>query len=187
MRNRYLFLIIILALSLTLSACDGRKQVKQKRDPVLEALDELERSKDTGRQDRAIGRGFTIKTDQLMASKTFALYAKKGEVREFDATGKLVESGDANDFQNGENRWTITGTNTALTFGNLGSAEVELIRDDRSLTFIETTPVGNKIILIIYDEWSEKEKGFRCVYTRNLEYGYKNTLRLAYSGIAKVD
>ena len=42
------------------------------------------------------------------------------------------------------------------------------------------------MILIIYDEWSEKEKGFRCVYILNDVYlGY--TSRIVLSGIAKID
>ena len=51
--------------------------------------------------------------------------------------------------------------------GNLGSAEVELVKDHNFLTFIETTPLGGKHIMVIANEWDAKEKGFKFTYIRN--------------------
>ena len=128
-------------------------------------------------------------TARLMVAKTFILYAKKGEFKKFDTlTAKLVKSGKTDDFRNGELQYTIISPNTAIFSANQGTGEVEMIRDHRSITFIETTPFGNKMIAVIYDEWNEKEKGFRFTYTRNVEFAFSNSImRSTYTGIAKIE
>ena len=32
------------------------------------------------------------------------------------------------------------------------------------------------MIAVIYDEWNEKEKGFRFTYTRNVEFAFSNSI-----------
>ena len=126
----------------------------------------------------------------LKEIKTFLVYAKEGNYKAFDiSTGKLIENKEANDFRNGEIQYTITGPNSAIISANQGSAEVELVKDDRSVTFIETTIFGNKMIMIISDKWDTKEKGFLFTYIRNVKMPpfdpSGKLLRSIYSGIAK--
>ncbi len=124
----------------------------------------------------------------LKETKTFLIYAKKGNFKAFDlASGKLLENTEAKDFFNGELLFIITGPNSAILSANTGIADVALVRDKQSLTFIETTPTGNKHIMIIEDEWDVKEGGFKFTYTRNIggNEELSRTLRSLYSGIAK--
>ena len=131
----------------------------------------------------------------LQRTKTFLIYAKMGNFKAFDLTsGKLLENEEAKDFRNGEMQYTITGPNSAVFSGNVGSTVVKQVKDDRSVTFIETTIMGNKNIMIISDKWDTKEKGFLFTYIRNVVMPSRESLSLfnndelfrsIYSGIAK--
>jgi hypothetical protein len=121
-------------------------------------------------------------------TRTFIIYARKGNYTSFDlANGKLLDNEDVKDFRKGELQYTITGANSALFSGNAGSTEVELVKDDNSVTFIETTFSGNKHIMIIENKWDTKEKGFTFTYIRNTEDRILlgKLMRSIYSGIAR--
>ena len=129
----------------------------------------------------AVGRS----SPSLSAARTFIIYARKGNYTSFDlASGKLLDNEGAKDFRNGELQYTITGFDSAIFSGNAGSTEVELVKDDNSVTFIETTAFGNKHIMIIEDNWDKKEKGFRFIYVRHTVF-FSKLMRSIYSGIAK--
>jgi len=125
------------------------------------------------------------KVPALHKTKTFRIYAKKGNFKTFSAFGKLLENKDAKDFRNGELLFIIIGPNKAIFSTNTGVSEVDIIRDRRSVTFIETTLSENWYIMIIEDELDAKEKGFKFTYTCSSEDRLKQTHRSVYSGIAK--
>ena len=121
------------------------------------------------RQDSIRVHGYYVKQAHLFrGQRYFSSMLRKGNYKSFDlASGKLLENTEAKDFFNGELQYTITGPNSAIFSGNAGSEDVELVKDERSLTFIETTLMGNKHIMIIEDKWDAKEKGFKFTYIRN--------------------
>ena len=124
----------------------------------------------------------------LAATRTFIIYARKGNYTSFDlASGKRLTNEEVKDFQNGELQYTITGPKSAIFSGNAGSTEVELVKDDNSVTFIETTFSGSKHIMIIEDKWDVKEKGFKFTYIRNTEDRMLlgKLMRSIYTGIAR--
>ena len=126
-------------------------------------------------------------TDRLMAMRTFIICPRKEEFKVFDAVGKLVEEKKATrgPDKDGEMSYTITSPTTAIFYGNIGQAEVEFIRADRSITFIETTPLGGKHTMVISDEWDDKEKGFKFIYTRHVNNILANeTMKTTITGIA---
>jgi hypothetical protein len=118
------------------------------------------------------------------ATKTFLIYAKKGNLKVFDFSGKLVKNEVSKDFRNGELLFIITGPKSAIFSANTGISEVEFVKDTNSVTFIETTPTRNKHVMIIEDKWDVKEGGFKFTYTRNIQVLGKN-MRSVYTGIAK--
>ena len=122
----------------------------------------------------------------LKETKAFLIYAKKGNYKVFDPfSGDLIKNEETKDFRNGELLFIITGLNSAILSANTGLSDVAVVRDDQSLTFIETTPAGNKHIIIIKDKWEAKEDGFKFTYTRNIGDGIRGAQRFLYSGIAK--
>lgn len=132
-------------------------------------------------------QGLLKKSDDIPsvhATKTFLIYAKKGNFQTFDYFGKLVENEEVKDFRNGELLFIITGPKSAIFSANTGISEVEFVKDTNSVTFIETTPAGNKHVMIIEDKWDAKENGFKFTYTRNIQVLGKN-MRSIFTGIAK--
>lgn len=130
----------------------------------------------------------TQDTPSVHTTKTFLIYAKEGNFKSFDPiSGKLVKNEEVKDFRNGELLLVITGLNSAIFSANTGISDVEVVRDNQAVTFIETTPFGNKHIMIIKDKWDSKGKGFKFTYTRNIEDRglLQKTQRSVYSGIAK--
>jgi hypothetical protein len=124
----------------------------------------------------------------LKGTKIFTIFAQEGNVKIFNIeSGKLLENDKAKDMRNGEIMFMITGTNSAIMSGNVGSAKVELVKDDDFVTFIETTSGGNKHIMIIANEWDVKEKGFKFTYIRNTDMSplLPKLVRTIYNGIAK--
>ncbi len=109
----------------------------------------------------------------LHQTDVFTMYGHKARFKEFNLKdgGKLVDEQTAksvNDkalkgFTKGEMQYTITAPNSAVFSGNAGSAVVELIRDDTSLTFIERTIGDNTFVMIIYGTWDSTRKGFEYV------------------------
>lgn len=126
---------------------------------------------------------------KLSEVRSFTIYAKEGKFTVFNLNGKIVEQKPENAFQDGEMRFTLLGGEKAMMYGNLGIAEVRVVQEKGSTTFIETTLFGNQHILIIYDDWDEKERGFRFTYTRNTEDRLLSheIMRSTYKGIAKPD
>lgn len=132
-------------------------------------------------------QGLLKKSDDIPsvhATKTFLIYAKKGNFKVFDFSGKLVKNEVSKDYRNGELLFIITGPKSAIFSANTGISEVEFVKDTDSVTFIETTPAGNKHIMIIEDKWDVKEKGFKFTYTRNIQVLGEN-MRSVYTGISK--
>ena len=82
---------------------------------------------------------------KLSAYQSFRIYAKEGETMKMNQSGKIVEKETVNAFQNGELQFTLLGDEKALLIGNAGTAEVEVIKRESSITFVEKTPSGNKI------------------------------------------
>ena len=124
----------------------------------------------------------------LSTTRTFIIYAQTGNYKSFDlASGKLLINEDVKDFRKGELQYTITSSDSGIFSGNAGSTEVELVKDDNSVTFIETTFSGNKHIMIIEDKWDAKEKGFKFTYIRNTEDRMLlgKLMRSIYTGIAR--
>lgn len=131
--------------------------------------------------------GLLKKSDDIPsvhATKTFLIYAKKGNFKVFDSLGKLVKNEEAKDFRNGELLFIITGPKSAIFSTNTGISEVEFVKDTNSVTFIETAPSGNKHFMLIENKWDTKEGGFKFTYTRNIHVLGKN-IRSNYIGIAK--
>ena len=132
-------------------------------------------------------QGLLKKTDNVPSihgTKTFLIYAKKGNSQAFNLSGKMIKNEDVKDFRNGELLFIITGPKSAIFSANTGISEVEFVKDTNSVTFIETTPAGNKHVMIIEDKWDVKEGGFKFTYTRNIQMLGKN-MRSVYTGIAK--
>ncbi len=137
--------------------------------------------------------GLSKKSDNnpsVHATKTFLIYAKKGNFKVFDFSGKLVKNEVSKDFRNGELLFIITGPKSAIFSANTGISEVEFVKDTNSVTFIETTPSENKHIMdknvmIIEDKWDAKEGGFKFTYTRQSNKGPIANSRSVYTGIAK--
>lgn len=132
-------------------------------------------------------QGLLKKSDDIPsvhAAKTFLIYAKKGNFKVFDFSGKLVKNEVSKDFRNGELLFIITGPKSAIFSANTGKSEVEYVKDTNAVTFIETTPSENKHIMTIENKWDAKEKGFKFTYTRNIQVLGEN-MRSVYTGIAK--
>ena len=128
-------------------------------------------------------------TDRLMAARFFSICPRTEEFKVFDAVGKLVKEKKSTHGpdKDGEMSYTITSPTTAIFSGNVGQVKVEFIRADRSVTFIETTPLGGKHTMVISDEWDDKEKGFRFVYIRHINNILVNeTWKTTITGIAKI-
>ena len=121
------------------------------------------------------------------ATKAFLIYAEKGNFKAFDLFGKLIKNKEVKDFRSGELLFIITGPKSAIFSANTGVSEVEVVKDNQAVAFIETTPTGNKHFMIVEDKWDVKESGFKFTYTRNIEDKelLGGTLRSVYSGIAK--
>ena len=132
-------------------------------------------------------QGLLKKSDDIPSihgTKTFLIYAKKGNSQVFNLSGKIVKNEEAKDFRDGELLFIITGLKSAIFSANTGISEVEFVKNTNSVTFIETTPAGNKHIMIIEDKWDVKEGGFKFTYTRNTGVLGRN-IRSVYTGIAK--
>ena len=123
----------------------------------------------------------------LRSIKSFTISVLKENFKVFDLeTGVLLENKDVVSESLNSIMFMITGTQSATMFGNAGSAEVKLVKDDNFLTFIETT-LGGRHIMIIANEWDAKGKGFKFTYIRNIEERIfaSQFMRTIANGIAK--
>ena len=107
--------------------------------------------------------------------KSFRVYVE-GRHQSFGADDKLEKSSIDKSWRNGDGpTFSIKGIGIrgdepigkATMIGNLGTEECDFIRFREALLIIETTPVGSQHFLIIYNDWSKAEMGFRCVYVRH--------------------
>ena len=102
--------------------------------------------------------------------KSFRVYVE-GRYQSFGADDKLEKSSIEKSWVNGDGPvFSIKdyeSTGTATMIGNLGTEECAFIRLRDALLIIETTPAGSQHFLIIYNDWSKAEVGFRCVYVRH--------------------
>ena len=102
--------------------------------------------------------------------KSFRVYVE-GRHQSFGADDKLEKSSIDKSWADGAGpTFSIKGYESigkATMIGNLGTEECDFIRLSDALLIIETTPVGSQHFLIIYNDWSQAEMGFRCVYVRH--------------------
>ena len=162
---------------------------RNKESGKLEILSEILSSGKSNLLSRAKS---TAKSDQpsLFDYQSFSLYSKKGTFTKTDlVSGEVIKQEKSSGFQKGELKFVATSEGKGLILGNQGSAEVSITKNENSITFVETTSVGNKHILIIYDDWNEDDGGFYFVYTRNIvdDFLLMATLRSVYKGVAKPD
>ena len=131
----------------------------------------------------------------LSELKIFRIYVE-GRSQTFDSDDKLEEESIDKSWVNGGPRFIIKddGPNSFATIiGNQGTAECPVVRTGRSLLIMESPPVGSIHYLIVYNDWSKAEKGFRCVYVRHnhpidmTSIGGKSTgsLLTVFTGVAK--
>lgn len=139
------------------------------------------------------GQQGNINAPSLKRTKSFRIYAKDGNRIVYNIEGKIIRNEEAKEFRNGELIFIVTGPDSAIFSANTGMSEISVIGDNQSLTFIQEMTEGNEHVLIIYDMWNVKEKGFKFTYVRHSEDYFKtrNSLlqrevhRVVYSGVAK--
>ena len=105
----------------------------------------------------------------LSELKSFEIYVK-GTFYSFDADDRLEKQSFDKTFENGGIKFIIKGediTGDATIIGNQGTGECFFVRTDRALLIMESPPLGSTHYLIVYNDWSKAEKGFRCVYVRH--------------------
>ena len=106
----------------------------------------------------------------LSGLKSFRVYVK-ARYQYFGADDKLEKSSIDKSWADGAGpTFSIKGYESigkATMIGNLGTEECDFIRFRDALLIIETTPAGSQHFLIIYNDWSKAEMGFRCVYVRH--------------------
>ena len=141
---------------------------------------------------KPIGRYNGRRTRSLSTKTSFRFFGLKGNVDVYDmSSGKRTDGGPDNEFsRNGEMLFVITGQNKGRFYGNAGSSEVEVFRDDTSIVFLETTLGGNKQVTIVQKRWNSKHDGFECTHIRNTMIpnflsGGEELVRSIIPGIAK--
>ena len=111
----------------------------------------------------------------LSELKSFRVYVE-GRHQSFGADDKLEKSSIDKSWGGGDGpTFSIKGIGIrgdepigkVTMIGNLGTEECDFIRFRDALLIIETTPVGSQHFLIIYNDWSKAEMGFRCIYVRH--------------------
>ncbi len=112
-------------------------------------------------------------TGKLNKSNAFVMYERKGWYADYDyqKKGALIKKEKiTKGLSQGEMQYVITDPNRGILSGNAGSAPVKVIRDDRSVTFIERAAGDNTFVMVVYDRWNPKERGFEYTYIRHWEY-----------------
>ena len=130
----------------------------------------------------------------LSEERVFRFYAKEGTFEVIslaeDSYGKVIEKKSEDEgFRNGEVVAIRLSNTKGILLGNNGSTDLQIVEEKGSTLFIETTPLGGKHILIIYDQWDDEQQGFKSTYVRNIEDRILlfKILRSTYKGIAKPD
>ena len=141
---------------------------------------------------KPIGRYDSRPSLSFFGKTSFRFYGLKGDVDVYDlSNGKRIDGGPDNKFsRDGEMLFVITGHNEGRFYGNAGSSDVDVFRDDTSVIFLETTPSGNKQVTIVQNRWNKKHDGFECTHIRNtlvpkfLSDGTE-LIRSIYTGVAR--
>ena len=141
---------------------------------------------------KPIGRFDSRRSRSLAAKTSFRFFGLKGYVDVYDlSTGKRTDGGRHDEFsRDGEMLFVITGQHKGRFYGNAGSSEVEVFRDDMSIVFLETTPGGNKQVTIVQKRWNSKHDGLECTHIRNTLMpdflnGGEKLVRSITSGVAR--
>ena len=141
---------------------------------------------------KPIGRFDSRPTRSLSGKTSFRFYNLEGRFEVYDlSNGKRVDGGlDSKFSRNGDLLFVITGHKKGRGYGDVGSSELDVFRDDTSIVFLETTLSGNKQITIIQNRWNKKYDGFGCTYIRNtltpkFPSGGMELIRSIFKGVAK--
>lgn len=141
---------------------------------------------------KPLGRYDSRRSRSLATKTSFRFFGLKGNVDVFDmSSGERTDGGTDNEFsRNGEMLFVVKGQNKGRFYGNAGSSEVEVFRDNTSIVFLETTPGGNKQVTIVQKRWNSKHDGFECTHIRNTMLpnflsGGTELVRSVIPGIAK--
>ena len=141
---------------------------------------------------KPIGRYDSRRSRSLSAQTSFRFFGLKGDVDVYDlSNGKRIDGGPDSEFsRDGEMLFVITGPNKGRFYGNSGSSDVDVFRDDSSVVFLETTPAGNKQVTIVQKRWNTKHDGFECTHIRNTVVprfmsGGSELIRSIYPGVAR--
>lgn len=128
----------------------------------------------------------------LSEARVFKFYATEGTFEVIslskDSYGKVIEKESEDEgFRNGEVVVIRLSSTKGMLLGNNGSADLQVVEEKGSTLFIETTLLGGKHTLIIYDQWDDEQQGFKATYVRNIEDRILlfKILRSTYKGIAK--
>ena len=104
---------------------------------------------------------------ELSEFKSFRIYVE-GRSQLFGTDDKLKKQVTS---KGTETVYTLKGkgpAGEAEMIGNQGIRIVEFMRTDRSLVIMESPPLGSTHYLIVYNDWSRADEGFRCVYVRHI-------------------
>lgn len=129
----------------------------------------------------------------LSEVRVFKFYATEGTFEVIslagNSFGEVIEKKSDEGFRNGEMVVIRLSPTKGILLGNAGSADLQVMEEKGSTLFIETTPLGGKHTLIIYDQWDDEQQGFMATYVRNIEDRILlfKILRSTYKGIAKPD
>ena len=141
---------------------------------------------------KPVGRYDSRRSRSLSGKTSFRFYGLKGHVDIYNlSNGKHIESDIDNKFsRNGDLLFVITGPNSGRMYGNAGSSEVDVYRDDTSIVLLETTLSGSKQVTIVQKRWNTKHDGFECTHIRNtigLNFlsGDTELIRSIFAGVAK--
>ena len=101
--------------------------------------------------------------------KAFRIYGE-GRFQAFNTDDEIDTDSIDKTWVNGGPKFSIEGDEPygkAFIIGELGMEEGIFFLTGKSLLIIESPPAGSEHVLIIYNDWSKKEKGFRCAYVRH--------------------
>ena len=101
--------------------------------------------------------------------KSFKIYVE-GKLQGFDSNDELEEESIDTSMLNDGPKFSIKGNGPvgkASIIGNMGTTECNFFTSGNSLVIVETPPAGSEHFLIIYNDWSKKAMGFKCVYVRH--------------------
>ena len=112
---------------------------------------------------------------QLSEFKSFRIHVE-GRTQLFGTDDKLKKQLTSKLTQNVYTIKEEGPTGDAEMIGNHGIGNVEFMRTDRSLVIMESPPLGSTHYLIVYNDWSRADEGFRCVYVRHMAPNPEDTI-----------